>query len=59
MLNSLEGGETEASTRGAHRCDGCPAVCVGVVALGGVEAVAVFDSAADGVEVIVERGEAE
>ena len=50
MLNSLEGGETEASTRGAHRCDGCPAVGVGVVALGGGEDVASV-VAADGVEV--------
>ena len=42
-------------TRGAHRCDGCPAVKVGVVALCGGEADAVV--AADGVEVAVEGGE--
>ena len=44
-------------TRGVRRCDGCPAVKVGVVALCGGEADAVV--AADGVEVAVEGGEAE
>eukprot|EP01048_Picozoa_sp_COSAG05_P016554 COSAG05_NODE_2144_length_3483_cov_4.181147_5_plen_139_part_00 len=55
----VERGETEGKTRGAHRCDGCPAVGVGVVALCGGEAVLAFVSAADGVEVVVERGETE
>ena len=41
-------------TRGAHRCDGCPAAKVGVVALCGVEVVAVVVFAADGVDTVAE-----